>query len=191
MTRINLRRAALLQDKIRKTITTLRPPLAITVSIWENDVDQKINDQRRDVVQRQEAITALTRILFGLRRKVGVLNAGKVNGLLADLAEVDFQLENLKLVAEGEVGGENDILKSRIQHERKRETPAVSYGASNRESISHSIITAEMVAAAKASVIALQRQRLSIEDELLAANTGTFIDLDQADADLLVSLGLI
>jgi len=132
---------------------------------------------------------AVSKVLFGLRARIDVVNAEcGINGLLAEQNQLKGQLAVINILAQAnEVMPSHDDIKARLVGLKERNVKA-TYGT---DTMTFSCIPQETVNAAKIEAQQCQSRLDAIQDHLETLNANRTVELTPSDLALLQSERLI
>lgn len=191
---INLRKANVIQQEIRRCINEISFKTDVSVNEYTKDVEGIIalhaNDFTRDFTRKLQLINSL----YEVRREVANKNteAGIAN-ILASIAEID---ESLRVVSEVSKKSERKSAEEIVARIEKFKTAsnnndrALLYG-DRYNNVETSCLTDATIRMAKSSVKALKRRRQDLNDQLLQLNVNTLITLSEDANTILKEEGIL
>ncbi len=191
-TKINLRRAAALQNVLHETIKSIAVEPNLEVNEWQDpaqvlqaaNVQLFTNDSRRN---------DLLMSIYTIRSLVGTQNAmSGIAGKLSHMAYIDKRIAQLTDLVGNSVKLESlDVIKGRLEKIRTR--PADSRAAlyHRDEDVRVCILTQEQTDNIKSVIKELKKQKTNLNDEVLELNVRTEIELTPEVDVILAREGLL
>lgn len=190
--KINLRKAAVVQQQIQEEIKRIgSEKTAITVSLYDTDVESKLNTQFNKYIVNNQRVSRLMDANRFLRATVARKNA--------EVGIMDYLAEDAMLSAfETRLRGMAELTPRISEEAQKREIESrISTIASerniygrNEHNIEVNVVTEQFVNDAKAELEQVRRRRRKIKDEMVSINVRTEIDVPEQVALVLTELGL-
>ena len=190
---ITLRRAAKIRNRLTQHLAELRMKIrrenTITLNVYDTDVIDQVMGQTDLFGDLMARFMAVSKVLFGLRARIDVVNAEcGINGLLAEQNQLKGQLAVINILAQAnEVMPSHDDIKARLVGLKERNVKA-TYGA---DTMTFSCIPQETVNAAKIDAQHCQSRLDAIQDQLESLNANRTVELTPSDLALLQSERLI
>ena len=190
---ITLRRAAKIRNRLTQHLAELRMKIrrenTITLNVYDIDVIDQVMGQTDLFGDLMARFMAVSKVLFGLRARIDVVNAEcGINGLLAEQNQLKGQLAVINILAQAnEVMPSHDDIKARLVGLKERNVKA-TYGA---DTMTFSCIPQETVNAAKIDAQHCQSRLDAIQDQLESLNANRTVELTPSDLALLQSERLI
>lgn len=182
---INLRKAAALQTAINETIRAIKLPFTVTITQYEDEssVLDRATDQVMLAVTRR---SDLTRAMYEIRQQIGEANhTNGIDALLNSIAYTAKQIEYAVAITVEPVRQPPEVIKGKL--DRMRSTTEETYSTS----VSTGVLTETDMALFQQSLQDLKKERLKLNDDLLAANVSTKITLSDRVVELLKRENLI
>ena len=190
--KINLRKAAVVQQQIQEEIKRIgSEKTAITVSLYDTDVESKLNTQFNKYIVTNQRVSRLMDANRFLRATVARKNA--------EVGIMDYLAEDAMLSAfETRLRGMAELTPRISEEAQKREIESrISTIASerniygrNEHNIEVNVVTEQFVNDANAELEQVRRRRRKIKDEMVSVNVRTEIDIPEQVALVLTELGL-
>jgi hypothetical protein len=190
---VTLRRAAKIRNRLTQHLAELRTKLrrenTITLNIYDTDVIDQVMSQTDLFGDLMARFMAVSKVLFGLRARIDVVNAEcGINGLLAERTQLMGQLAVINILAQtNDVMPSHEDIKARLVGAKERNTVA-TYG---KEELTFSCIPQETVNVAKIEAQQCQSRLDAIQDQLESLNANRTVELTPSDLALLQSERLI
>jgi len=187
--KINLRKAHAIQTQIREEMRRLNLAPGVTLNEFENPKDQ-IDTARSEFEGSLKTYEKLTGILLDIRKKVARANAEEgISDLLADAASLDSQIALYKELADARSQQSLEVLEGRL--EKRRNTAEGSVYQTISGDVYSGIFTQEEIDRYRRVLADLKRAKQGVQEQILAANIDTQIELDEHEEKLLARLGII
>lgn len=190
--KINLRKAAVVQQQIQEEIKRIgSEKTAITVSLYDADLDSKVEAQFNKYIVNNQRVSRLMDANRFLRAVVARKNAEV--GIMDYLAE-DAMLSGFETRLRGmseltpRIGAEAQ--KREIESRISTITSERNLYGRNEHNIEVNVVTEKFVEDAKAELEQVRRRRRKIKDEMVSINVRTEIDVPEQVGQVLVELGL-
>jgi hypothetical protein len=187
--KITLRKANALQNAIQDHIKTISVSATVTLNEFQ-DAATEMSNANQTLIANDKRRADLTLALYIIRALVGHANAGDngvgVNGKLARAAYVDKRIAQLKALTESTVAENISVLTAKLEKLAKDEK---HYGY--RDSITSGVLTQDQINELKAGILALKKEKQTINDEVLELNIRTEITLTKEVVDTLKAEGLL
>jgi len=188
--KINLRRSSVLQTTIRDAIIEQDKLVSgeLKMPLW-NASDENISRARGEQMTAFNAVERLEEILQTIRDQTGKANVkGKIASLLAEQPRVQAQIKRLERMVKCE------IVPSSAEFEKKvaslnQQNEKSSYSVNS--SVAVGIFSSADIAKFKNQLITLRRRQVEINDELIAANLSTEINISDNDWNWLEAQGIV
>ena len=190
--KINLRKAAVVQQQIQEEIKRIgSEKTAITVSLYDTDVESKLNTQFNKYIVTNQRVSRLMDANRFLRATVARKNA--------EVGIMDYLAEDAMLSAfETRLRSMSELTPRISEEAQKREIESrISTIASerniygrNEHNIEVNVVTEQFVEDAKTELEQVRRRRRKIKDEMVSVNVRTEIDVPEQVALVLTELGL-
>jgi hypothetical protein len=184
---ITLRKANALQQSIQQFLKSINFRNHIDISEFQ-DPELLISKARNNFILDDVRRNQLLVTLYNIRSLVGQANAiSEINVKLSRLAYIDKRIGQLEQIANSAVETDMEVIKGRL--ERLKNSVETSY--SYRNSVDTTVITQDMVESANQSIKNLKKEKLELNDEVLALNIKTEITLCDSDVEFLKSEGIL
>ena len=190
--KINLRKAAVVQQQIQEEIKRIgSEKTAITVSLYDTDVESKLNTQFNKYIVTNQRVSRLMDANRFLRATVARKNA--------EVGIMDYLAEDAMLSAfETRLRSMSELTPRISEEAQKREIESrISTIASerniygrNEHNFEVNVVTEQFVEDAKTELEQVRRRRRKIKDEMVSVNVRTEIDVPEQVALVLTELGL-
>lgn len=194
--RLTLRKALKLRKELEVMLAKPELPLSVELSVLvaanRETPLSALQAGAAALDERKARQARLSLVLRDLRVAISRENvASNVENLLADAAHLDRCIALEKAVAEAEDAPGEEHLSGEVKltYDALHATERRGYGEPSR-TVEASVVTAEMRAAARASLAELRRAREHVEETRLAANSGRGIEIAEEEAKLLREVGL-
>lgn len=191
-TKINLRRAAALQNVLHETIKSIQVEPNTDVNEWQDPAEVLqtanaklfVNDSRRN---------DLLMSIYTIRSLVATQNSmSGISGKLSHMAYIDKRVAQLTDLTENSTKLESlDVIRGRLDKIRNR--PADSRAAlyHRDEDVRVCVLTQEQIDSIKNVIKELKKQKTNLNDEILELNVRTEIELTPEVDAILTREGLI
>lgn len=190
---INLRKANAIQSEIRKAISSVKTTDTVSVTEFTADVNAVMSKGALEFTQAIQRKEALNKALFQIRTVVGRANVESgISDLLAQIQLLDAQIAIKNTVASTAVRKEVSEINARIV--KMKQAPSSDRSMLYGERFSNvdtTVVSEQDIAAAKAEVKMLKRERQGLADKLLQLNVNTLIQLSDLTKSTLQEEGLI
>ena len=187
--KINLRQAHAIQTQIREEIRRLDLATSVTLNEFENTKSQ-IDSARNNFKSALETYEKLTGILLDIRKKVAGANADNgISDLLADAASLDSQISLYKDLADARSQQSLEVLEGRLEKRRNAQEDSLYRSISG--DIFTGIFAQEEIDRYRRVLADLKRAKQGVQEQILAANIDTEIELDEHEEKLLARMGII
>lgn len=190
--KINLRRAAALQNVLHETIKTIEVEPNIEVNEWQapEEVLQAantklfLNDSRRN---------DLLMSIYTIRSLVATQNAVcGISGKLSHMAYIDKRIAQLTDTVGNAVKIEAlDVIKGRLEKIRNRPADSRASIYHRDEDVRVTVLTQGQIDQIKSVIKELKKQKTTLGDEVLELNVRTEIELTPEVETILTREGLI
>lgn len=190
--KINLRRAAALQNVLHETIKGIEVEPNIEVNEWQEPAEVLqaanaqlfVNDSRRN---------DLLMSIYTIRSLVATQNAmSGVSGKLSHMAYIDKRIAQLTdLVGNATKLESLDVIKGRLDKIRNRPADSRASLYHRDEDVRVCVLTQEQIDNIKSVIKELKKQKTNLNDEVLELNVRTEIELTPEVDAILSREGLI
>jgi hypothetical protein len=190
--KINLRRAAALQNVLHETIKGIEVEPNIEVNEWQEPAEILqtanaqlfVNDSRRN---------DLLMSIYTIRSLVATQNAmSGVSGKLSHMAYIDKRIAQLTdLVGNATKLESLDVIKGRLDKIRNRPADSRASLYHRDEDVRVCVLTQEQIDNIKSVIKELKKQKTNLNDEVLELNVRTEIELTPEVDAILSREGLI
>lgn len=190
---INLRKANAIQAEIRRSIGQVNTKDNVTVTEFTSDVEGVISKAALEFHQALEKKEALNKALFQIRAAVGRANVESgISDTLADIQLLDARIAVKNAFASATLKKDISEINARIVKLKQVQTSErMSLYGDRYNNVDTGVVSEVDVAAAKAELKALKRDRQALNDKLLQLNVNTLIQLTDATKLTLQEEGLI
>jgi uncharacterized protein YdcH (DUF465 family) len=190
---INLRKANAIQAEIRRSIGQVNTKDNVTVTEFTSDVEGVISKAALEFRQALEKKEALNKALFQIRAAVGRANVESgISDTLADIQLLDARIAVKNAFASATLKKDISEINARIVKLKQVQTSErMSLYGDRYNNVDTGVVSEVDVAAAKAELKALKRERQALNDKLLQLNVNTLIQLTDATKLTLQEEGLI
>lgn len=193
MTNINLRKAAAAIQVLTGEVSNLRGEITsannTVISVYD-DLDVKLANEGVKFADKHAKFINYANVLFELRESVSVANStAGVNTILTEIAKLDILMTVAAFIAKSDPT-DPAVLARRIETVKKNLTSEnVIYGAT--EYVNICAVSKEKVATVAADLLDIKRRKRELQDNLLAVNVNTKIDLSESAEKVLKELAVI
>jgi hypothetical protein len=190
---ISLRKAAALQISIADALKALKLDPAVAVSIYEPDVQGKIEAASAAWKAAFARRKALLDALYDIRKKVSEANqTAGVGDLLAHAARVEKDIQSLSDLVAVNIRESSEVLSARIERLKTREDgPQTRFTGVTQDEIRVTLVDETEKASFESELRALKRTRQKLKDALLEANARAVIRLSGATVEILQTEELV
>lgn len=195
MSKITLRRAAKLRNKVEERLAVIRQELTqgttVSVFITETDIAGIIAKASTEFSQLYARHSALSALAYELRSRIGITNATSgVNAGLTRIAALNSQRDLVrKLIAVVKPTLSLEQAQARLELAREQSKTADRYSRTNE--IVLDVMPQETINSLKALEVSLSRDLDATHDAVEKLNSSVEIELTEADQALLSAEGLI
>ena len=189
--KINLRKASVVQQTILDEIKrTGAEKTTISVSLYADDIEAKLNDQLAKIVSTNQKIGRLLEANRMIRGAVARKNAEVgIADYLAEEAFLSAAESRVKAIAELDVRPNIAELAKEIEARKESKDAERSlYGRTYEVSVN--VASEQIVNDAKVELSRIQKRRRKIKDEMVSINVRTEIEVPEQVALVLSELGL-
>jgi uncharacterized protein YdcH (DUF465 family) len=190
---INLRKANAVQAEIRRAINAVAMDDTVTVTEYTQNVSDVIDTARKNYAAAVDRKLALTNALFNIRNSVANANAtAGINTILTQVERIDQLINVVNALANQKASAPLEETLARLEKLKKAPTDPnrVLYG-DRYNNVEVSVATADSIAAAKAEVKELRRQRQALQDKLLTLNVTAAITIGSDELAVLKDEGIL
>jgi hypothetical protein len=190
--KINLRRAAALQNVLHDTIKSIEVEPNIEINEWQTpeeilqaaNAQLFVNDSRRN---------DLLMSIYTIRSLVATQNAmSGISGKLSHMAYIDKRIAQLTDTVGNAVKIEAlDVIKGRLEKIRNRPADSRATLYHRDEDVRVSVLTQQQIDQIKSVIKDLKKQKTAVSDEVLELNVRTEIELTPEVETILTREGLI
>jgi len=188
---INLRKANALQAEIRRAIAAAAPQATVTVNEFTADIAAALDEahaRHHEAFMRQ---SNLTQALYNIRNSVATANAvAGIPQMLGNIERADAMIAlHEKIISAGLAKSQAEIA-ARIEKMRNSSSERSIYGDrfNSVETTVHSQVGLDV---SRNLVREHRRGKQALQDQLLAANINTLIEIDVNDLQVLKNEGLL
>lgn len=187
--RVTLRKADNFQRQLGEAVKALS--MNTTVSLTEYDDATAVFANAREKNEKTLATLSLYRAAYyQIRRDVAVANVESgISGLLADQAMIEAEIGSMAALVKAEPSKPSEQIRG-LQGKMQSGEAKEIYGGTITQFTS-GIYSEEEITHFGEERAALRRKLADIKDDLLAKNTGTFIELDDVTQLALKKAGII
>ena len=184
---LNLRKANAVQATINSMLKEIKIETIISGSIFK-DPESTVNeayDQLGNNIGRRKL---LLDTLYEIRKQVSKANVNNnLDNKLADLARLDADIAFTSLLLRQKPREDINVIKAKIDRSLKANAET-SY---HLDDIIFNVLTAEDLQGFNALSLQYKKQKQSLQDELLALNLQTMIDISDQAVGVLTSEGIL
>ncbi len=191
-TKINLRRAAALQNVLHETIKSIEVEPNTDVNEWQDPAEVLqtanaklfVNDSRRN---------DLLMSIYTIRSLVATQNSmSGISGKLSHMAYIDKRIAQLTDLTENSTKLESlDVIRGRLDKIRNRPADSRASLYHRDEDVRVCVLTQEQIDNIKSVIKELKKQKTNLNDEVLELNVRTEIELTPEVDTILLREGLI
>jgi hypothetical protein len=191
-TKINLRRAAALQNVLHETIKSIEVEPNTDVNEWQDPAEVLqtanaklfVNDSRRN---------DLLMSIYTIRSLVATQNSmSGISGKLSHMAYIDKRIAQLTDLTENSIKLESlDVIRGRLDKIRNRPADSRASLYHRDEDVRVCVLTQEQIDNIKSVIKELKKQKTNLNDEVLELNVRTEIELTPEVDTILLREGLI
>jgi len=186
---INLRQAHAIQTQIREEISRLNLVPSVTLSEFENPKD-RIDTARSEFKGSLKTHEKLNGVLLDIRKRVARSNVDEgISDLLADAALLDTQIKLYQQFADAKPQQPLEVLEGRL--EKRRNTAEGSVYQTISGDVYSGIFAQNEIDRYRRELANLKREKQVVQEQILAANIDTQIELNEDEEKLLARLGII
>ena len=186
--KLNLRKANAIQIAINETIKNLE--FNTTASINEfQDAETEINTASFKFSRNLARRIALLNALYDIRKAVASANnSAGINSRLADIARLEKDLQFYSTHAMASVITEADVIKGKLEKIRNYKEQSYTFRS---ETVDTSILTEGQIEGFKGIVSSAKKTKQKLQDDLLALNVRTEIEILDSTEDTLVNENIL
>ena len=188
---ISLRKANALQNSIQEVLRSIKLEGSIEINEFQNPETEIVNANTRlfaNDARRQKLLLAF----YNIRGLVGSANAQSgIDVNLTKAAYIDKRIAQLQEIADLKVHTSMDVIKGQLDKIRSRpeDSRASIYG--RNDTVTTTVVAQEQIAAAKAEIQNLKKQKQKLNDETLELNIKTEVPLSDEVVATLTAEGLL
>lgn len=187
--KITLRKANALQNSIQDHLKTIETKVVVSLNEFQ-DPEGVVSVARGELVANDMRRAQLTKALYRIRALVGKQNVYVgISDLLADAAYIDRRLGHLKGLAESDATEATAVIVGKLDKIRNDKSDRRLYGYN--DAVNAGVLTADQIAGIKGDMLALKKQKQSINDKILELNVRTEIELDADTVEVLTREQLV
>ena len=189
--KITLRKASALQNAINDTIKGIKLETQLQINEFQN-AEAVIAAANTTLNKNLDRKIALTNALYAIRSAVGQANSTKVDSLLAQVANVEKNIQIYSELANVNVREDAVVLNGKlekIKNDKGEASRRSIYGYN--DTVSTTVVSQEQIDQVKAEIQNLKKQKQKINDEVLELNIKTEIPLSEDVVKTLQAEGLI
>lgn len=187
---ITLRKANALQNSINDALKHVDVKVKVSLNEFQ-DAEGVLAVSQADAKQNIERRVALTNALYEIRKAVGEVNhTAGVDAKLTELARIEKQIQLYGAYVGSEVREAAVVIAGKLEKLRNDKSERRSiYGYG--DTVDTGVFTADDVAAFKAVVANLKKQKQALQDAVLEANVRNEVVLGEAVVKTLQAEGLV
>lgn len=187
--KITLRKANALQNSINEALRHVDVKIKVSLNEFQ-DAEAAIAVAATEAKKNLERKSELTNALYEIRNAVGTRNASAgIDAKLTELARIEKQIQLYSVFLGTEVREAAAVIAGKLDKLRSAEAKSRMYGYG--DTVDTSVFTADDIAAFKARVASLKKQKQVLQDEVLEANVRNDVTLTEATVKILQSEGLV
>lgn len=187
--KINLRRAAALQNSINEALRGITLVTQVSLNEFE-DAEAAIQNQHRQMETALQRRYELNLALYEIRRAVGEANhTAGINTRLAEIARMDRHIEDLATLAKTDARRSPEVIQGSLEKIRRTTSDRISLY--DRITVDTPVLTAPEIEQYRRVVQENRRVRQALQDEVLGLNVTTEIELSDNAVCVLKQEGLI
>lgn len=187
--KITLRKANALQNSINEALRHIDVKVKVSLNEFQ-DAEGVIAVSAAEAKKNLDRKVGLTNALYSIRGAVGSRNSSAgVDEKLTELARVEKQIQLYSAYLGTETREAPAVIEGKLEKIRTAEKSSRIYGYG--DTVDTSVFTAEDVAAFKAVVAQLKKQKQVLQDEVLEANVRNELTLNDETVKVLQTEGLI
>lgn len=183
--KITLRKANALQTVIQDHIKAIEVKTQVTLNEFQ-DAQSELARARDLAAKNDQRRAGLTRALYRVRAAIGRQNVYVgISDLLAESVYVDKRISQIKGLIEGRVAEADAVIAGKLDKIRndKGEGRRTIYGYN--DTVESGVLTEADVEGYRAQMLALKKEKQSINDKVLELNVRTDVELDDETVALL------
>ena len=190
--KINLRRAAALQNVLHEHIKNIDVASNVEINEWQQP-EQIIQEANAKLFVNDSRRNDLLMSIYTIRSLVASQNAiSGISGKLSHMAYVDKRITQLSDILESAGKIESlEVINGRLEKIRNRPADSRASLYHRDEDVHVSVLAQEQVDQIKTVIRDLKKQKTSLSDEVLELNVRTEIELTSEVDDVLSREGLI
>jgi hypothetical protein len=190
--KINLRRAAALQNVLHETIKTIEVEPNIEVNEWQAP-EEVLQAANRKLFLNDSRRNDLLMSIYTIRSLVATQNAVcGISGKLSHMAYIDKRIAQLTDTVGNAVKIEAlDVIKGRLEKIRNRPADSRASIYHRDEDVQVTVLTQEQIDQIKSVIKELKKQKTTLGDEVLELNVRTEVELTPEVETILTREGLI
>ena len=190
--KVNLRKASAIQKEIGNYLQENQIQTSVSVPLLTTEAEAIIIKARNEQFDRYNTTMKLNEVLYAIRDAVSKANADSgISSLLSQEAEIKSSMRTLDKIKNANVAPSNAVLESMIQQATGSSSSDEYYGSRRRSNLDVDVLTEETIASAKKIIIDLKRKRSKINEQVLALNVKTEIEINDDSYSLLKELGIV
>lgn len=191
-TKINLRRAAALQNVLHETIKSILIDSNIEVNEWQNP-EEVVSQANAELFKNDSRRNDLLMSIYTIRSLVATQNAScGISGKLSHMAYIDKRITQLSDIVEHASKIESmDVIRGRLEKIRSRPVDSRASIYHRDEDVRVCVVTQEQIDQIKLVIRDLKKQKTTLNDEVLELNVRTEIELTPEVDAILIREGLI
>lgn len=190
--KINLRRAAALQNVLHDLIKSIEVNSNIELNEWQQP-EQVLQEANARLFANDARRNDILMSIYTIRSLVSAQNAASgISGKLCHMAYVDKRITQLNDLIDSAVKIETlDVIKGRLDKIRNRPTDSRASLYHRDEDVRVTVLSQEQIDQVKSIIRELKKQKTSLSDEVLELNVRTEIELTPEVDAVLSREGLI
>lgn len=185
---VTLRKASVLQKELQDALKGLKLTTNVEISEFQ-DVDAVLATSNLGVKETLKRYGSIVDALYSLRLQIGEANnKSGISALLTSAASIDKMVAFTQQIANAAEREAANIIRSKVEKLKNTPDEHRRYGAN---AVSASTVTSADIAEAKNTIAQLKKQKQKINDEVLALNIKTEIELTPEVVEVLQAEKLI
>ncbi|MCZ7861432.1 hypothetical protein O9X98_08480 [Agrobacterium salinitolerans] len=190
MASITLRKALRFKKQIEASLRTSTVSPLISIDIDDpRALASLLAAEEKAIIDGVERQLRLSSVLADLRAKIEANNARGVNAIMSQIGHVDRQIAAYKVIAESKAL-QPEMLAAKVERKRaaSRNPQPQTHGYAHRgddgSTIQVSPLSQGTISAFKAKLVALRKEKETLEDRRLALNNRDDLSIEIGDDDL-------
>lgn len=188
--KITLRKASALQNAINDTIKGIKLETQLQINEFQN-AEAVIAAANNTLNKNLDRKIALTNALYAIRSAVGQANSAKVDSLLAQVANVEKNIQIYSELANVNVREDAVVLNGKLEKIKNRPADARPSFYGGGEEVSTSVVTESSLENYRRFILAAKKAKQKLQDEILEENVRTEIELGESVVSTLAAENLL